>query len=216
MAEASGNGLANGAGIAMEGLSDSITLLAAADGTTVQATVVPLTRHVARTRIDSRWWRLPGVSTAARKAEDDRAWQWAKRIGQLRHEKWYEAVAVQTSDGEVQGAMVYRLDAKSLVDASLGAVNIEALATAPRNRPRLVQDPLYRGVGTGLLLRAICHSYMLGFKGRVNLLAFDRPETIGFYIRRGFQITPLKEDGPFLEITPERAAEWLRREGYKI
>jgi hypothetical protein len=112
--------------------------------------------------------------------------------------------------------MVYRLDAKSFIDTSFGAVNIEALATAPRNRPRLVQNPLYRGVGCGLLLRAVCHSYLLGFGGRVNLLAFDRPETVEFYQSRGFQIVPLEEDGPFLEVTPEQAVVWLKREGYRI
>jgi GNAT superfamily N-acetyltransferase len=200
----------------MEGLPDSIALLSVADGSTIDAAVVPLTRGLAQTRIDSRWWRLRGISAAARKNEDDHSWQWAKRIGQLRNEKWYEAVAVQTPESDVQGAMVYRLDAKSFVDGSLGAVSIEALATAPRNRPELVQNPLYRGVGSGLLLRAVCHSYMLGFGGRINLLAFDRPKTVEFYQRRGFQIVPLDEEGPSLEITPERAVVWLRREGYAI
>jgi hypothetical protein len=85
----------------MEGLPDHIPLLSVADGSTVDAAVVPLTRELAQTRIDSQWWRLPGISTAARKAEDDHCWQWAKRIGQLRNEKWFEAIAARTSDGDV-------------------------------------------------------------------------------------------------------------------
>jgi hypothetical protein len=200
----------------MDGLPQRIELTRVADGATVLANLVKLTRRLAHEQLDSKWWLLPGVSKTERRKENDHSWNWAKRLGELRNDQWHEAVAVQTDDGQIQGAILYRTDAKSFVAEDQGAVYVEALATAPRNRPWLVESPLYRGVGEGLLLRAITHSYLLGLEGRTNLVAFDDDRTIKFYTNRSFALVGYDDELPMFELTPEAAKIWLLEEGFEL
>ncbi len=200
----------------MDDLPDRIELLKTVDGTAVAEKVGKLTRRLAQERIDSKWWELPEVSKRQRRQENDHHWQWAKRVGELKNDRWHEAVAAQTDDDDVQGAILYWVNTKSFVDERLGAVQVEALATAPRNRPWLVESPLYRGVGEALLLRAVIHSYLLKLDGRVNLIAFEDPRTIAFYKRRGFVAAGYDGDLPRFELTSIAGTEWLREEGYDL
>lgn len=200
----------------MDGLPDKVDLLLDSSGTIVAAIIVRLTRELAQRQIDGQWWKLPGVSKVVRKEENDYHWRWAKEIGELRKKRWHEAFAVQTEDGCVQGAIIYRLDCKSFIDDQFGTVNVRALATAPRNRPWLVEAPLYRGVGESLLLRAVGHSYLLGLNGRVSLVAFGDKRTLDFYRHRGFTDAGDEDGLPRLELLPEAAQTWLREEGYEL
>lgn len=201
----------------MEGLPERIELANVATGATITANLVTLTRHLAQDELDSKWWELPGVSKSERRGENDHSWNWAKRLGELRNDRWHEAVAAQTDDGDIQGAILYWINGKSLVEEERGAVHVEALATAPRNRPWLAPSALYRGVGEGLLLRAAAHSYLLGLEGRTNLIAFDDARTISFYENRGFAVVGRDDDDlPMLELTPGAARDWLREEGYDL
>lgn len=201
----------------MHQLPDRIRLIKVADNTIVTATIVKLTRNLAQAKIDGNWWEMLGVSTVKRQQEDDHNWRWAKRVGELKNDRWHEAVAVQTEDDNVQGAILYRLNTKSFVEQGQGAVYVEALATAPRNRPWLVASTLYRGVGENLLLRAVIHSYSLGLEGRVNLVSFNSPRTITFYEKRGLIVVGYEDDGlSQLELAPNAATAWLREEGYDI
>jgi hypothetical protein len=125
---------------------------------------VKLTLELAQAQIDGQWWASLGVPKNVREKESDYAWRWAKRLGELKNDRWHEAVAIQTDDGKNQGAMLWS-NTKSFMDEGNGAIYIEALATAPRNRAWLVSSPRYRGVGTALVLRAVSHSYLLGLKG---------------------------------------------------
>lgn len=201
----------------MDQLPDRIELIRVADGRPVTATIARLTRDLAQAKIDGNWWKSLGVSTIRRQQEDDHHWRWAKRIGELKNDRWHEAFAVQTDDDNVQGAILYWLNAKSFSEKAQGAVYVEALATAPRNRPWLVTSPEYRGVGETLLLRAVRDSYSLGLKGRVNLVAFDNPRTHTFYQNRGLTLVGHDDDGlPRFELAPNAATAWLREEGYDI
>jgi hypothetical protein len=141
-------------------LPNEIDLVRAADNHIVQARFVRLTRPVAKVKIDATWWQDLGPSTEMRKKENDNSWHWAKRLGELRNDRWHESFAIETQDGNIQGAILYWLNTRSFVESEKGAVYLEALATAPRNRPWLVSSPLYRGVGENLLLRAAVHSYI--------------------------------------------------------
>jgi hypothetical protein len=133
----------------------------------------------------------------------------------VRNNKWYETTAIQTAGGVIQGAIQYRIDGRSFVSAE-GVVSVEGLATAPWNRPWLVSRPQFRGVGEGLLIRAALHSYLLGFDGRVNLIAFDDARTLEFYQGRGFSLIGHEQGFPLLEIMPDAATAWLQEEGYEI
>ncbi len=134
----------------------------------------------------------------------------------MKNDRWYEAVAVQTDDENVQGAILYWLNTTSFIDQGQGAVYVQALATAPRNRPWLVSAPLYRGTGDALLFRAVVHSYLLGLKGIVNLEAFDDPRLLKFYERRGFSVVGREDELPKLELGATEAASWLREGGFEI
>jgi GNAT superfamily N-acetyltransferase len=201
----------------MEPIEQRIELLRVVDNTSVPAMIVRLTRSLAQAKIDGIWWKDLGLSAVQRKKENDHAWQWAKRIGQLRNARWHEAVAVQTEDENVQGAILYRIDTNSFIEQDQGAIHGEALSTAPRNRPWLVPSPQYRGVGEKLLLRAVSHSYSLGLEGRVNFAAFDDPRTMTFYQNRGFKLVGHDDEGlPQFELPPDAAKAWLRDEGYDL
>jgi hypothetical protein len=197
-------------------LPDKINVRREADRLTVEARIVELTRPLAKSKIDVNWWQDLGVPTQIRKNENDNSWQWAKRLGELRQNRWHEAVAVETEDGEIQGAILYWLNTGSLVDREKGAVHVEALATAPRNRPWLVSSPVYRGIGENLLLRTTLHSYVVGFKGRLNLLSFPDERTISFYENRRFEIVGEDDGLVQMELPSSKALEWLREEGYDL
>ncbi len=51
-----------------------------------------------------------------RKKENDHDWKWAKRLGELRNDRWHEAVAAQTDDGDLQGEILYLTNAKSFIE----------------------------------------------------------------------------------------------------
>lgn len=202
----------------MDTLPDTCILTSVRDGLSVEATIVKLTRDLATREVDGKWWHLEGTSAGARSQEIDHRWQWRKLVGGVQNKHWYESVAIQTMDGVLQGAMVYVINAKSFVDESLGAVYIEALATAPHNRPWVVKSPLYRGVGESLLTRAVIHSYQLGLEGRVSLMASSEERTVSFYNNRGFAIVGYEDNeecSPKLELSSQAALSWLEREGYE-
>ena len=204
----------------MDDLPETIELTEVSTGSSVVATVVELTTRFAKQQIDSKWWVLPDVPKRQRELENDHHWRWGDRLGKLANNQWHEAVAIQTDDAAVQGAILYWLNTKSFTDEELGAVYVEALATAPHNRPWLMKTPLYRGVGEALLLRAVIQSYNLGLGGRVNLLAFNDTTLISFYESRGFTIVGYDGTGneklPKLELAPDAAQDWLRAEGYEL
>jgi hypothetical protein len=183
-------------------------------GTEVQARLVRLTREAAADRIDGQWWNIGGSKTE-REAEGDHHWRWRRIIGELRTQRNKEALAVETEDGAIQGAIVYSIDALSQLEPGLGAIYGERIATAPRNRPWLVNPPHLRGVGKALLLAAVRHSYLLGLGGRLWLTSLPSETTRMFYVNRGFQVIFQNLDGTIdYELPTSRAAAWLEEEGY--
>jgi hypothetical protein len=183
-------------------------------GTEVQARLVRLTREAAADRIDGQWWNIGGSKTE-REAEGDHHWRWRRIIGELRTQRNKEALAVETEDGAIQGAIVYSIDALSQLEPGLGAIYGERIATAPRNRPWLVNPPHLRGVGKTLLLAAVRHGYLLGLGGRLWLTSLPSETTRMFYVNRGFQVIFQNLDGTIdYELPTSGAAAWLEEEGY--
>jgi len=66
-----------------------------------------------------------------------------------------------------------------------------------------------------LLLRSVCHSYILGLSGRVNLLSVPSERTRQFYERRRFTRLSKDDDGMVeYELGAEAAEGWLQQAGY--
>lgn len=180
----------------------------------VGARIVRLTRELAASRLDGEWWKIP-VSRSIREQEGDHHWQWRKVLGQYRNQLVWEAVAIQSAGGDLEGAAIYRVDAKSQLERGCGAVYIDRIAAAPRNRPWLVDPPKYQGIGTTLLLAVVRHSYLLGLEGRVWLTSLPSEQTREFYRKRGFQMIFEDEDGMIdFELPATSAVKWLKSEGY--
>ena len=195
-------------------LPDDITLFDVRRGSSVGATLVPLTRELAATAIDGKWWKIEAPKRA-RDQEEDHHWVWRKLVGEHRNDLAWEALAVQNSDDDVEGAILYRVDARSQIEAGKGAIFGDRLATAPWNRPWLVSSPRYRGVGSALLLAAVRHSYALGLNGRVSLISLPSERTRGFYGKRGFRLISEDQHGNIMyELPTEAALSWLKRERY--
>jgi GNAT superfamily N-acetyltransferase len=180
-----------------------------------EARRVPLSRYLAAERIDKVWWKFDGPLIGRPEAEGDRDWEWRKVVALRRSDLRWESLAVQTPDKEIQGAISYRIDTSSFLDPEVPTVYVDRLAAAPRNRPWLVDTPRYRGVGSRLLLAAVCHSYALGLGGRVSLISLPSPRTRAFYQRRGFRTVNPYIDGMMeYELEDQAAQAWLREEGY--
>ncbi|HVA46503.1 MAG TPA: hypothetical protein VNH11_09025 [Pirellulales bacterium] len=195
-------------------MPSEIRLLDHWHGIEVSAALVELTRTLAANRIDAQWWQLEGVSKSKRAQEGDHHWVWRKLVGEHRNSLVWDFIGAQTDDGDIQGAISYRIDARSFLSPEFGTVYVDRLAAAPRNRPWLVPSPRFAGVGKGLLLRTVCHSYWLGLNGRVNLMSLPSERTRAFYENRGFIATRERDDGMIeYELPAESAQAWLTQEG---
>jgi len=198
----------------MDGLPSRITLVDWRSGQECAARLVRLTRELAATKIDGQWWQIAAKPGARCDQEGDHHWVWRKLVGEHRNDLAWEFVAAQTEDEEVQGASCYRIDFRSYLAPELTTVFVDRFAVAPRNRRWLVDNPIYGGVGKGLLLRVVCHSYLLGLGGRVNLVSLPSERTRQFYERRGFIAVGEDDEGLEYELTDQVAKRWLQEEGY--
>jgi len=178
---------------------------------TVLATIQRLDREEAKDRIDQRWWRDLADTKTDPQDEPDSHWQWRAIDSTCQNKPYFRAVAAKTQDGQIQAAMVYRVDAKSVLERGEKAVYVDRLATAPRNRDTLMEAPVYRGGGSGLLVVAVAQSYSLGFQGRLNLVPIAN---LAWYENCGFVPTEVETNDGFLyELPKDRALELLQRKG---
>lgn len=194
-------------------------------GRLVLASCVPLTRELAHERIDKKWWVGLPCSKQVRRDEPDYSWKWVDLLGDLRKSKrggYVRGWAVEVEgEAELQGAILYRIDAVSFHRNPDGTTNPavygEYLATAPRNRGRLTapEPGRFRGVGRGLLKLAVAHSHYLNGEGLVNLSSVNHPDTISLYRRFGFfPVASLPEDTlVVMELAKEAATKYLREMG---
>jgi hypothetical protein len=175
------------------------------------APVIQLRREIANTQIDRVWWTEIDRPLRPVEQEPDRHWDWRELVSRQLNKPTFDAIAIQTADRAVQGAMIYRIDAKSALADGQYSVFVDRLASAPRNRASLVADPRFREVGKGLLSYAIATSYAIGFSGRVNLFAVANVE---FYVKLGFQETAIGNGQERLYELPALAAlDLLKQRG---
>jgi GNAT superfamily N-acetyltransferase len=195
-------------------LPEDVYLLDVATNIPAKAQLVRLTRELASQEIDGKWWHLP-VSKSVRRKDGDNHWNWRRIVGFSDRNGAGEALAVQSHEGEIEGAIVYRIDAKSQLQPGAGAIYVEYIAAAPRNRPWVVEPPIYQGIGTILLLAAVRHSYLLGLRGRVWLSSLPSEHTRNFYRNRGFEMLFKDADGIMgMELPEAAAAKWLMEKGF--
>ncbi len=195
---------------------DSIRLLNLHTHQPCEAKIVELSRFMAFRRVSYEWWRFydhgPFADKEKYREPEDRHWRWVSIVRRLRKNPLSVRAAVQTSDLHVQGATIYRLNGISYLEPGEGAIFGEFLATAPRNRETYVKNPLYRGVGGGLMIMMMLHSFLMGFKGRVNLHAL--PQSVEFHEKYGFLKTTDENDRKILyEARSDHALRLLQEAG---
>lgn len=93
-------------------LPEEVHIFNVARNVRVKARLIRLTRELAAKEIDGTWWSLP-ASKAVRKEEGDNDWLWRKIVGENHSKLTWEALAIQTSSGSIEGAIAYRIDAQS-------------------------------------------------------------------------------------------------------
>jgi GNAT superfamily N-acetyltransferase len=195
-------------------LPAEVHILNVAKNVRVKAQLIRLTRDLAAKGIDGTWWNLP-VSKSVREEEGDNHWLWRKIVGSNHAKLTWQALAVQSTSSAIEGAITYRIDAKSQLQPGEGAVYVDRIAAAPRNRPWIVKTPKYQGIGSVLLLAAVRHSYLLGLGGRVWLTSLPSERTRKFYRDRGFEVIFEEADGMIgFELPSAAAEEWLKKRGF--
>lgn len=196
--------------------ANSVWLFDCHTETNVVATVTTLSREAAKFLccdwIQPNWWTQPEFLTPA-EDEPDFDWDWVALLSRNLHKPRRRAVCVTTSDGQIQGALLYRIGVNSALETGKLAVFVDRIATSPANREDLVSSPRFRGVGDALLRYAVAESWFYTFGGRVNLFPVAN---VQFYLKRGFQPTlvtdPLTNDTLY-ELSAADAESWLREIG---
>ena len=193
-----------------------IQILRADSNQTVDAEIIRLTTGVAREKIDIVWWKLPSVPAEDMNNEGDFHWDWERLTRFYSGKSLHECVAILSQENYLEGAMVYQFNAKSKLEPDKGSVYIGWLASAPRNRNWLVNQPFYKSVGTMLLYWAIRESYDAGLGGRISLQSLPTPSTVQFYKNKGLVRTDLSQPANDLvdyELSESAALAWLQKQG---
>ena len=172
-----------------------------------------LTRYRAWNWVDREWSRRQAIYSAGFDERDDAHWRWGSFVRRLRKKRGIARCgAIQTPDGQVQGAIIYRRDGASFLEHGSSCLYVEYLAAAPWNRGDCTPSRRYHGVGEALLTLAILQSYDWGYEGRVTLSSLRG--ALNFYKKYDFVETG-PGDGRTIccELTPARAVDHLEERG---
>ncbi|HWT01766.1 MAG TPA: hypothetical protein VN256_16080 [Pyrinomonadaceae bacterium] len=194
----------------------SIRIQRADNGQYIEAAIVRLSADDARLMIDNIWWNLPEVPAEVLKQEGDNHWKWDSIVHHYGTGVLKECVAIKSKEGYIEGAVAYNFNAKSHLETNEGCAYIDRVSTAPRNRRRVVKQPLYKGVGSALVYWVLKESYNAGLGGRIALESLPEPDTIKFYEAKGFIRTDLSQPATGLmdyELPKPKAEAWLKQKG---
>jgi hypothetical protein len=184
------------------------------------AHIVPLTSHLVAAGMGPAWWDDPVIALDIFDPPVDIQWPWADAVSDYeagRYSFHTHFVAVVMGEDEVQGAMIVVGDPRpSTSNPARNTAFIEAIATAPRNRPdlRIDRGEWLLGVGLALLEWAVDLSLELGCQGRIELCA--SPNGVSWYRKRGFAVLAVakKNYGAIqytpMELTSQAAAAFKR------
>ena len=150
----------------------------------------------------SQWVPFAQSAVAERKQRrkklglpEDLHWDWQKKTDWSRSFMALQRFAL-TCQGELQGLMLLDLAKYSKLPGQVGwhLAYVEFVATAPWNRPDIVEQPRFRGVGLALMRVAVEVSREESFRGRVGLHAL--PQACSFY-RNVCSMTELGPDASY-------------------
>ncbi len=162
----------------------------------------------------NNWWAEIVRTKTLIADEPDYHWDWVTVISkQVLNKPSGRSVCLRSPDGVIQGAMIYRIGAKSALHPGKNVVYVDRLATAPRNRSNLVQTARFSRVGECLLRYAMVESLSYGLGGRLTVYPIAN---VSFYERQGLLRTEEynKDHEAFLyELPAEAAQETLRTLG---
>lgn len=157
-------------------------------------------------RSEFRSW----IEAADANAQDSH-WDWVRKTEEADHSLQFETFAVECA-GITQGMMrVDVTDHVSRLQGELGRqlVYIDLLATAPWNRPRFVERPVYKGIGPLFVVTAISLGVELEYQGRVGLHSL--PQSRDWYLAQGF--TQVAYDEPkrmyYFEMSEAQASKYI-------
>ena len=195
------------------------TLFFAPTSEYVEARILELTPKLAERRIHRDWWSDADLLRQFDPPPIDLHWNWNEIGVEYDNEPLAaQKVAILTGNQAVQGAMMVSTEAvRSALTPGAGALFVELLFTAPRNRPALRRDgkPYFQGVGLKLLAWAAWLSREKHQDGR--LLLHASPDYLAWYEKRGLQkleMKPIVFEGVAyapMEL-PARAAQSLLKE----
>jgi len=136
---------------------------------------------------ENRW-----EATLKEYGEDDQGFSWRFKQQLMSRNDNYEGYALVVED-ITQGLMLIETQTRwSQFTPGKRLVGVDALATAPWNRPAIQRPRDLEGVGTALLAFARERSLALGYQGRVGL--YSLPEAVSFYERLGMTRLELEPD----------------------
>src|SRR5438477_5079445 len=115
---------------------------------------------------DLKCWKQEWEPLLSVSSEQDRKWNWSEKYINLQTVN-YEYYAVECEE-KTQGLTVIDTDFHRS-RGGLNLVYVSFVATAPWNRHRLTNTPLFRRVGPLLLRHAVVRSEELGYKFRTGL-----------------------------------------------
>ena len=171
-------------------------------------------KHMSMHWSGDNWWEEIVEPKAPVADEPDHHWDWVSVIStQVLNKPAGRSVCLKSPDGVIQGAMVYRIGAKSALHPGKKVVYVDRLVTAPRNRSNLVQTPRFSRVGECLLRYAMVESLTYGLGGGLTVYPIAN---LSFYERQGLLRTEEynKDHEAFLyELPVEVAQKTLRTLG---
>lgn len=177
---------------------------------TVPARFTDLTPAVATAHVAPWWdeqsWNEEGLSVA-----EDKRWNWPQFAADSVGQGLPDCVGILTpEDGQIQGALWLDAAVPSLLCPHQQALHVQRLATAPRNREGVAEEPRFKATGRALMLYSITYSYAFGLEGRINLSSLRGAQS--FYEGLGLIDTRETdhEDLKIFEVTPLVARRMLK------
>ncbi|MDE0837281.1 MAG: hypothetical protein OSA84_13120 [Akkermansiaceae bacterium] len=151
-------------------------------------------------------------SDAGKAHAEDAHWDWLKEVRKASRSMGAETFSVECG-GVIQGLMVVDMTKFARLEVQKGRelVYVDRVATAPFNRPKLVPDPHYKGVGRVLIATAVSLSFSeeLDFRGRIGLHSL--PQSEDRYRQMGFTEVEFdqRKKMRYFEMTEAQAAQFL-------
>lgn len=164
-----------------------------------------------RPAIHQRLRQMPRGASSSEANLEDWGWDWEKKAAVFGGRLDYQSFALEC-DGMTQGLMLCSLVkmARESSQRDLHMVYVEFVHTAPWNRPRFTDTPVYKGVGGILIAAAVSLSIEQEFHGRIGLHSLPQSEDWyrNFCGMTGLGIDEAYQRLRYFEMTVEQATRF--------